>query len=631
LSPLPGSFSSAQFVSITTSTPAAIIRYTVDGTEPGYASSPYSGPVAVARTSVLKAKAFAADMTRSATTSGLYIIDAGAVDAPRFSPGGGTYPTQREVAITSETPGAVIHYRLDGIDPDESDPVVASGTSVLVDQSLNLRARAFKASVPTSSVTAGEYRITGAVAIGPNFTFALKSDGTVWSWGRNDFWALGDPAIGFLATRLVPGPVVGLTDAVAVAAGASHGVALKSNGTVWAWGRNYVGELGDGTISDRPNPAQVLNLTNVIAVAAGADESFAVKTDGTLWAWGDNYGAVPVQVAGLSGVSTVCGGYHFTLVVKTDGLPAGTLWSWGNNQQGQLGDGTNTTRSTPAAVAQDVAGCAAGMFHSYALKPDGTLLAWGLNGNNQLADGSTTDRWRPVPVPGLSGVASIGAGQHNGLALKADGTSLGWGWNGWGQLGEGSGTQQPSPVATWMTHSLSLVGGNGANHTGSPRDDGTLWTWGKNDLGTLGDGTIDTNATPKPVPNFQLAPHVLWPLDTDGDGLTNIEELALGTDGRKADTNGDGIPDGAALSAGLSATNTDMDGDGVTNTVEVSRGTDPFNPDTDGDGVPDGVDCFPLDPSRWQCPAPNPNDHTPPIINLQEPTNATLISSIPPQ
>jgi hypothetical protein len=163
------------------------------------------------------------------------------------------------------------------------------------------------------------------------------------------------------------------------------------------------------------------------------------------------------------------------------------------------------------------------------------------------------------------------------------------------------------------------------------RDDGTLWTWGENTFGTLGDGTTNTRVFPKPVPDFRLAEFDLWSVDSDGDGLTNAEEFALGTDGRKADSNDDGVLDGAAVRAGLSPTNQDMDGDGVTNAVERARGTDPFEVDTDRDGVTDGADCFPLDPSRWQCPSADPNDHTPPTINLQEPTNATLLSSVPPQ
>jgi hypothetical protein len=119
--------------------------------------------------------------------------------------------------------------------------------------------------------------------------------------------------------------------------------------------------------------------------------------------------------------------------------------------------------------------------------------------------------------------------------------------------------------------------------------------------------------------------------DPDADGLTNAEEWNLGTDPLRADTNGDGISDGAAVASGLSPTNPDMDGDTVLNGAEIAQGTDPFNADTDGDGYSDGADAFPLDPTRWQAPSGTPGDTTPPVITLTEPTNAMLISSNPPQ
>jgi hypothetical protein len=115
--------------------------------------------------------------------------------------------------------------------------------------------------------------------------------------------------------------------------------------------------------------------------------------------------------------------------------------------------------------------------------------------------------------------------------------------------------------------------------------------------------------------------------DPDGDGLTTAQEWDLGSDPFSADTNGDGISDGIASASGKSPTNPDMDGDGVANVVERARGTDPFVADTDGDGVADGADCFPLDPTRTQCPPPIPGDVTPPVITLTEPVSATLQSS----
>jgi hypothetical protein len=117
--------------------------------------------------------------------------------------------------------------------------------------------------------------------------------------------------------------------------------------------------------------------------------------------------------------------------------------------------------------------------------------------------------------------------------------------------------------------------------------------------------------------------------DTDNDGLSNFEEFKAGTDPLNPDSNGDGVPDGAQAGTAQGATNLDMDADGVQNSVELQNGTDPFDPDTDGDGVLDGDECFPLDPTRWRCPPATPGDVTPPVIQLLEPTNATLISSVP--
>jgi hypothetical protein len=192
-----------------------------------------------------------------------------------------------------------------------------------------------------------------------------------------------------------------------LAAGDYHGLAIKTDGGLWAWGSNNAGQLGDGTTSDRWTPVQV--LAGVAAVSARWLHTLALKTNGNLWAWGYNrYGqlgdgtttdrSTPVQI--LTGVAAVAAtsSYH-TLAIKTDG----SLWAWGLNDHGQLGDGTSSNRSTPVQVLTGVTAVSGGADHSLALKTDGSLWAWGGNDRGQLGDGTTTERLSPVPVVGFGG------------------------------------------------------------------------------------------------------------------------------------------------------------------------------------------------------------------------------------
>jgi hypothetical protein len=185
---------------------------------------------------------------------------------------------------------------------------------------------------------------------------------------------------------------------MALAAGESHSLALKSDGTVWAWGYNFEGQLGDGTRRDRLTPTQVSGLNSVVSVTAGYTHSLALKSDGTVWAWGGNLtgelgngtttqSLTPVQVKGLGGMVAVAAGYGHCLALKADG----TVWSWGRNDVGQLGDGTRTNQSTPIRVSGlgEVVALTSGYAHNLALKNDGTLWAWGLNYDGQLGDGRT--------------------------------------------------------------------------------------------------------------------------------------------------------------------------------------------------------------------------------------------------
>ncbi|OGA01288.1 MAG: hypothetical protein A3H35_20000, partial [Betaproteobacteria bacterium RIFCSPLOWO2_02_FULL_62_17] len=299
------------------------------------------------------------------------------------------------------------------------------------------------------------------------YSLALRAGGTVLAWGYNGAGQLGD---GTTASRVNPIQVPGLTNVVSIAA-AVHSLALKSDGTVWAWGANTAGKLGDGTTTERHAPVQLLGpggvgfLSGVVAIAAGGVGSLALKSDGTVWAWGSNvYGGLgdgtttnrttPVQVLGpggvgfLSGVVAIVAGNVHSLALKSDG----TVWAWGNNSDGRLGDGTTTNRTTPVQVLgpggvgflSGVAGIAAGNSHSLVLKSDGTVWAWGSNSNRNLGDGTTANRSIPVQAQGLSNVIAVSAGFNSSVALASDGALRAWGYSSYG-LGTGTSAADTVP------------------------------------------------------------------------------------------------------------------------------------------------------------------------------------------
>ncbi|MBI5638286.1 MAG: FecR domain-containing protein [Nitrospinae bacterium] len=352
----------------------------------------------------------------------------------------------------------------------------------------------------------------------------LKGDGTLWAWGQNNKGQLGD---GTDDRRLTPVQVKGpggkgtLQGIVAVAAGSLHTVAVKNDGTVWAWGYNDDGQLGDGSDDDRETPVQVKGpggkgvLQGIVAVAAGLLHTVAVKNDGTVWAWGynddgqlgdgsDDDRETPVQVKGpggqgpLEGMVAVAAGSSHTLALRKDG----TVWAWGKNNKGQLGDDTGDDRETPVLVKglKGIVAIAAGADHSLALKGDGTLWSWGKNESGQIGDKSVINRLAPVWVKAISGAAAIAAGENHSVALKGDGTVWSWGSNNAGQLGisEGTGTMRLVPVFVDGLSGITAIGA-GSNHTFALKSDGTLWTWGSNSKGQLGDDSRDDRMVPAQV------------------------------------------------------------------------------------------------------------------------------------
>ncbi|MDC3959229.1 hypothetical protein KEG38_35575 [Polyangium jinanense] len=349
------------------------------------------------------------------------------------------------------------------------------------------------------------------VAVGFDHTVALKSDGTVWAWGWNGNGQLGD---GTTLERHTAVQVSGLGGVIAVAAGASYTVALKSDGTVWAWGFNQFGQLGDGTTTERHTPVQVSGLGGVAAVATGRQHTVALKSDGTVWAWGWNsYGQLgdgtnidkltPGQVGGLIDVTAVVGGGYHTVALKSDG----TVWAWGENSHGGLGDGTTTYRDKPVQVIglSGVTAVAAGVFHSVALKSDGTLWAWGWNGPGQLGDGTSIERHTPVQVIGLNNVTAVVGGEDHTVAVRSNGTVWTWGRNDSGQLGDGTTNNRSTPLQLVAPTGFAAVAA-GPRHTVALKSDGTVWAWGWNNEGELGDGTILDKLTPVQTSGLNLSP-----------------------------------------------------------------------------------------------------------------------------
>jgi len=347
-----------------------------------------------------------------------------------------------------------------------------------------------------------------AVSAGRNFTMALKSDATLWAWGANAIGQLGDST-----TISKKTPVKILDDVVAVSANGYHTMAIKSDGSLWGWGCNYYGQLGNGSTKNSLSPIKIMD--DVVMVSADSSRTLVIKSDSSLWAWGSNADGrlgdgtlvtktTPVKIMD-DVISVSTGGYH-TMAIKSDG----TLWAWGLNNAGRLGDGTTINRLLPVKILDSVTSVSAGNWHTMAIKTDGTLWAWGLNNSGRLGDGTTVNRIAPVKV--LDSILAVSAGGEHTLALKANHSLWAWGGNGSSQLGNGTTTSKSSPVK--IMDNISVVSA-GWDQSMAIKSDGTLWAWGANGSSQLGDGTSTNKASPVQVltNNISLAPITAITLD----------------------------------------------------------------------------------------------------------------------
>jgi len=348
------------------------------------------------------------------------------------------------------------------------------------------------------------------VAAGLTHTLALKTDGTLWAWGDNGEGQLG---FGNNDNQNTPQQVGTDNNWKSISAGYYYTLALKTDGTLWAWGDNIDGQLGLGNNDSKNTPQQVGTDNNWESIAAGSTHTLALKTDGTLWAWGENVDGqlglgnnditnTPQQVGTDNNWESIApGGFH-TLALKTDG----TLWAWGDNRKGQLGLGNNDNQNTPQQVGTDNnwESIAAGYFHTLALKTDGTLWAWGDNIYGQLGLGNNDNQNTPQQVGTDNNWKSIAAGYFHTLALKIDGTLWAWGRNEDGQLGLGNNDSKNTPQQVGTDNNWESTAPGGF-HTLALKTDGTLWAWGENDYGQLGLGNNDSKNTPQQVGGQCLA------------------------------------------------------------------------------------------------------------------------------
>jgi len=313
----------------------------------------------------------------------------------------------------------------------------------------------------------------------------------LWSAGYNTDGSLG---LGDRTNRSEVTQVGALTTWRQASFSYYHSLAIKVDGTLWGWGNDSYGQASGGSVvTAYSSPVQVGSLTNWRQVSAGSNYySVGIKTDGTLWSWGrNNLGQLgrspgtgsPVQVGALTDWRQVAAGYNHCLAIKTDG----TLWAWGKNDVGQLGIGNTANYSSPVQVgsSNNWRQVSSGDDMTAAIKIDGTLWAWGKNDLGQLGQSNTANYSSPVQIGSLTNWRQISCGLAHLMAIKTDGTLWGCGYNTSGQLGLGDSTNRSVMVTVGSLSNWRQVA-TGQIHTVATKTDGTLWSWGSNGFGQLG-------------------------------------------------------------------------------------------------------------------------------------------------
>ncbi|MBI4650442.1 Ig-like domain-containing protein, partial [Candidatus Desantisbacteria bacterium] len=354
------------------------------------------------------------------------------------------------------------------------------------------------------------YTIPGwnKMVCGQMHSIGILSDSSLWTFGRNTEGQLGD---GTTVWRYFP-TRIGKDKWINISGGGSHTIALLGDSTLFCWGYNESGQLGDGTTSYRYSPTKI-GTNKWLKVSGGRYHTMAIRKDSTLFGWGDNgYGQLgdgtwtgrysPKQIGIGRDWIKISGSGNHTAGIKANG----TLWTWGYNFDGQLVDGTTINKNIPEQIGTDNnwADVSCG-FHTAAIKGDGTLWTFGWNKYGQLGDGTTINRNIPIQVGSDGNWVKAAAGEAHTAAIKSNGTLWAWGLNDNGQLGDGTKINKNIPVQLGIDNDWAEVS-CGKGYTLALKKDNTLWAFGNNSYGQIGDGTTIGRTVPIEIKYDNIPP-----------------------------------------------------------------------------------------------------------------------------
>lgn len=502
-------------VKLTSNVSGTDIYYTLDGSTPSRSSTSYTSEgIAIRKSCTLKAIGYKEDYETSSVLTVQYTTVSAipptgitiASDSKTIGVGETTYATYTIIPVNANTDTEVNWSSDDSgiVTVNQSGRItgVKTGVTFIHATTTNGKTDSYKVAVVSTKRSTVFDDGLGAVdvAVGDGCSYVIKDDGTLWAFGANGFGNLGD---GTIVDRTKP---VKIMDGVSLVKGGSSNVyILKQDKSLWGCGYNYYGQLGQGYTNNwETKPVKITD--DVISFGAHRDSYYTnfVKSDHSVWRCGGQREkqTTPIQILPSSdNIATIVSGNSHDFYIKTDK----TLWAMGYNGHGQLADGTtNNANDTPIKVMDDVASADCGLGNSFIVRNDGTLWVCGWNDYGMLGTGNTKDQ--NVPVMVMDNVAQVSAGDYSTFIVRNDGSLWGCGYNWYGELGDGTTNKYLTPIKLMDGVARASVGNS---HSLILKTDGSLWSCGSNSYGKLGDGTKTDRHTPVCILKSNKQPEVL--------------------------------------------------------------------------------------------------------------------------